>query len=102
MATNLNAGFSNNINTIETRVNGAHQYRLTDRAIDIDGNGTKERVTITYVSGSAVGTPAAPGGKMRNTVTIPAGVARTVISQVYETDGGIHTDRDVDQYTEGT
>lgn len=33
MATDLNAGFSNNINVIEVRVNGAHSQRLTDRAL---------------------------------------------------------------------
>lgn len=101
MATDLNPGFRNNINVIEIRVNGAHSQRVTDRAIDLDGNGQKERVSIVVNSGSAIGTPSAPGGKISQTVTIPAGVARTVVSQVFETDGGVHTDNDVDQFTEG-
>lgn len=33
MATNLNPGFSNNINILQVRVNGAHSQRLTDRAL---------------------------------------------------------------------
>ena len=101
MPTSLNAGYTNNINTVQTRVNGAHMHRYTDRAIDIDGDGSKEAVTITHESGHAVGTPSAPGGKTRSTVTIPAGVARTVIQEVTETDGGVHTDSDVSQFTEG-
>jgi len=101
MASNLNSGYSNNINTIQVRVNGAHMQRLTDRAIDIDGDGSKEKVTITHVSGDATGTPSAPGGKTRSLVTIPAGVARTIIQQVTETDGGVSNDFDVNEYTEG-
>lgn len=102
MATNLNAGFSNNINVIEIRVNGAHSQRVTDRKIDIDNDGNKERVTIVVTSGHAVGTPSAPGGKIRQTVTIPNGVARTIVSQVTETDGGVSSDRDVSEFTEGS
>ena len=102
MATNLNPGFSNDINVIQIRVDGAHMHRVTDRAIDIDNDGDIEKVTIAHVSGDARGTPSAPGGKIRNTVTIPAGTARTIVSQVTETDGGITLDRDVTQYTEGT
>lgn len=101
MATSLNPGFENNVNVIEIRVDGCHQYRVTDRPIDIDGDGDQETVTITHVSGDATGTPSAPGGKIRNTVTIPAGVARTIVSQSYETDGGVTTDRNVTQFTEG-
>lgn len=102
MATSLNAGFRNNINVIQVRNNGAHMQRLTDRAIDIDGNGVKEQVTITHVSGSAIGTPSAPGGKCRDTYTIPAGVARTVVSEVTETDGGINNDlHTVSEFTNG-
>jgi len=33
MATSLNAGYSNNINVLQVRVNGAHSQRLTDRAL---------------------------------------------------------------------
>lgn len=65
MPTGLNPGFTNNINTIEMRVNGAHQQRVTDRPIQ----------------GFA---------------------ARTVVSEVFETDGGVHTDNDVNEYTEGS
>jgi len=102
MPTPLNPGFTNNINVIEIRVNGAHQIRVTDRPIDIDGDGDQEQVTIAHVSGHAVGTPSAPGGKIQQTVTIPAGAARTIVSQVTETDGGVHTDNDVNQFTEGS
>ena len=102
MATDLNAGFSNNINVIEIRVNGAHSQRVTDRKIDIDNDGDKESVTIVVTSGHAVGTPSAPGGKIRQTVTIPNGVARTIVSQVTETDGGVSSDRDVSEFTEGS
>jgi hypothetical protein len=101
MATNLNSGFSNNINVIQSRVNGAHSVRYTDRPIDIDGDGEDEKVTITAGTGHAVGTPSAPGGKIRNTVTKPAGIARSIISQVTETDRGVTTDDGVSQYTEG-
>ena len=102
MATSLNAGFTNNINTIEIRVNGAHQIRVTDRPIDTDGDGDVEQTTITYVSGSAVGTPSAPGGKIKNTIVTPAGAARTIVSQVYETDSGVENDSDVSEFTEGS
>ena len=33
MASELNAGYSNNINVLQVRVNGAHSQRLTDRAL---------------------------------------------------------------------
>jgi hypothetical protein len=101
MASELNAGFENNINVVQSRVNGAHSMRYTDRAIDIDGDGSDEQVTLTHVSGHAVGTASAPGGKTRTTVTKPAGIARSVIHEVTETDGGVHTDSDVSQFTEG-
>lgn len=65
MPTPLNPGYTNNINVIEIRVNGAHQQRVTDRPI----------------SGAA---------------------ARTIVSEVTETDGGVHTDNDVAQFTEGS
>lgn len=101
MATSLNDGYRNNINVIQIRVNGAHSQRLTDRTIDIDGDGEKESVTINHVSGHGVGIPSAPGGKVRNTTTVPAGYARTIISEVTETDGGVADDFDVNEYTEG-
>lgn len=102
MPSNLNPGFENNINIMQLRVNGAHMYRVTDRPIDIDNDGDKEQVSIVVTAGYAGGTPSAPGGKITQIVTIPAGVARTIVSQVYETDGGVHTDNDVDQFTEGS
>lgn len=102
MPTALNSGFTNNINVIEIRTNGAHSQRVTDRAIDLDGDGSKEQVTIAVTAGHAAGTPSAPGGKITQVVTIPAGVARTIVSEVTETDGGVHTDKDVSQFTEGS
>jgi len=66
MPTSLNAGFQNNINTIQIRVNGAHSIRVTDRPL-----------------------------------TSPVALARTIISQITETDGGIHTNDDVNEFTEG-
>ena len=33
MASELNAGYSNNITVLQVRVNGAHSQRLTDRAL---------------------------------------------------------------------
>jgi len=101
MATSLNAGFTNNVNVVQSRVNGSHSVRYTDRPIDIDGDGSKEQVSLTHVSGHAVGVPSAPGGKTRTTVTIPVGVARTIIKETTETDNGVHTDSDVSQFTEG-
>jgi hypothetical protein len=101
MPSTLNPGFTNNINTIQIRSNGTGMQRVTDRAIDFDGDGNVEQVSITHESGHAEGTPSAPGGKIRNTVTIPAGVARTVIERIAETDGGVHDDSDVSEYTEG-
>ncbi len=101
MATSLNPGYENNINIIQIRVNGAHMQRVTDRAIDINGDGVKEQVSIVVTAGYAGGTPSAPGGKITQIVTIPSGVARTIVSQVTETDGGVHTDDDVNQFTEG-
>lgn len=101
MPTNLNPGYTNNINTIQIRTAGNKSQRVTDRPIDVTGDGNEEQVTITHVSGEAVGTPSAPGGVTRSTVTIPAGSARTVIAETTEQDGGVHTDSDVTENTEG-
>jgi len=102
MPTNLNSGFTNNINVIQVRVNGAHSQRLTDRPIDVNGDGSEEKVSLIHVSGHAVGTPSAPGGKIRKTVTKPAGIARSVIQDnVVETDGGIMSNADISEFTEG-
>ena len=102
MATALNAGFVNNINTIQIRTSATSMQRVTDRSIDFDGDGAEESVTITYISGDATGVPSAPGGKMRNTVTTPTGVARTVIETIVESDGGLNSDRNVAEFTQGT
>lgn len=101
MATSLNAGFENNINVIQLRVNGAHMMRVTDRAIDQDGDGDIEQVSIVVTAGHAVGTPSAPGGKITQTVTKPAGIARSIVSQKTETDGGVTSDSNVSEFTEG-
>lgn len=66
MATSLNPGYSNNINVIQSRVNGAHSLRYTDRAL-----------------------------------TSPVAAARSIISEVTETDGGVSNDLDVNEFTEG-
>ena len=101
MATSLNAGYTNNINVVQVRANGAHSQRLTDRTIDFDGDGNKEAVTIVHESGHAVGVPSAPGGKIRSTTTVPDGFARTVIQRVVETDNGVNSDEAVSEFTEG-
>lgn len=102
MATALNSGFSNDINIIQIRVGGSHSIRVTDRPIDLTGDGVKEKVSIVVTSGSAVGVPSAPGGKIQQVVTIPAGVARSIVSQVTETDGGVSNDRGVAEFTKGS
>lgn len=71
MATGLTAGFTNNINVIQVRVNGAHSHRYTDRPLDVDNDGTDDYA------------------------------ARTVVSEVTETDGGVHKDNDVSEFSEG-
>jgi hypothetical protein len=101
MATNLNSGFTNNINVIQIRTNGAHGIRVTDRAIDFNGDGEVEKVTITHTSGHAAGTPSAPGGKIKNTINKPVGIARSIISEVTETDGGVNLDTNVSEFSEG-
>jgi len=101
MATNLNPGYQNDINVIQLRVNGAHMIRVTDRPIDLNGDGNVEKVSIVVTSGHAVGTPSAPGGKITQTVTQPAGIARSIVSQITETDGGVTSDNDVSEFTKG-
>jgi hypothetical protein len=46
MATNLNPGFRNNRNVVVVRTQGTACQKLTDRVIDLDGDGVKENVTI--------------------------------------------------------
>lgn len=86
MATSLNAGFHNNINTIQIRTSGTSSQRVTDRAIDFDGNGVKEQNSATAPQYSAT----------------PQGVARTIIASEVETDGGVVHDNQVDtEFTTG-
>jgi len=66
MPTSLNAGYKNNINIMQVRVNGAHSQRLTDRAL-----------------------------------TDPVAAARTVVAETTETDRGITTNADANEFTEG-
>jgi hypothetical protein len=101
MPTNLNSGFSNNVNILCVRTQGVSLQKLTDRKIDLDGDGNEEEITITHVSGHAVGTPSAPGGIIRQVVTTPRGFGRTIVDQPVETDGGVHTNSDVSEFTEG-
>lgn len=91
MASDLNAGFSNNINTIAIRTCGTSVQRVTDRAIDVDGDGAVEAVSV-------VTTPVS-GNKVVHTVTTPAGAPRTVLEQTVETDGGVDTSGT--EFTEG-
>jgi hypothetical protein len=101
MPSSLNAGFTNNINILAVRANSTVTQKLTDRSVDLDGDGNKEAITITHVSGHAEGTASAPGGRIVQTVVTPAGFKNTVMESVVETDGGVHTDEDVSQFTEG-
>ena len=87
MAANLNSGFVNNINVITIHSNAGGIQKITDRKIDIDNNGIKEIVTVvnntTYYGNN--GTTIS-----KDTVTTPAGVARTVVDPIIEKDGGIN------------
>ena len=42
MAGDLQAGFVNNINVITIRTNGVSLQRVTDRPVDLTGDGTEE------------------------------------------------------------
>ena len=100
MPSNLNSGFSNNTNLIQTRTSGTSMQRSTDRAVDVSGNGSDEAITITHVSGHAGN----GGGLVRSTVSggilhDTAGVARSVINRVMESDGGVNTTGT--EFTEG-
>jgi len=86
MATTLNAGFHNNINTIQLRSSGTSLQRLTDRAIDFDGNGVKEQPAETDPQYSP----------------LPQGIARTIIATKVDTDGGVvHDNQVVSEFTTG-
>jgi hypothetical protein len=101
MPSSLNPGFSNNNNIIVVRSNGVGNQKLTDRSIDLDGDGIKEQISIVHVSGDATGTPSSPGGRIVETVTTPNGFRNTVVETIVESDGGVTTDNDVNEYTEG-
>lgn len=100
MASDLNSGFQNNKNIITVRASATSTQKLTDRSIDLDGDGEKEQISITHISGHAVGTPSAPGGKIRETVVTPAGFKNTIVEQPVESDGGV-TANDAAEFTEG-
>lgn len=77
MATALNAGFENNINVMQLRSSGTSLQRVTDRTI-----------------GALVSLATDP--------PTPAGIARTVIDTVVDTDGGVvHDNQRVAEFTEG-
>ena len=91
MAGTLNSGFSNNVNIMAIRAGGNLTHMVTDRAIDIDDDGDKEVVTVV--------TTLRANGKVKHTVTKPAGVARSVVKQTNEPDGGVNITGD--EFTEG-
>lgn len=95
MAGDLQAGFSNNVNVVAIRAQATTDHIYTDRAIDLDGDGTIESVTETHVSGHAP----AGGGKVRTTITKPDGIARSVVSRTTETDSGVNISGS--EFTEG-
>jgi hypothetical protein len=96
MAGDLQAGFTNNINTIVLRETGASSKTYTDRAIDVTGDGVAEVVTEVHVSGHA----GDAGGKVRTTITVPTGSARTIVEETTEPDGGV--DLSGSEFTVGT
>lgn len=101
MAASLNAGFTNNINVIQMRTSGSSMQRSTDRAVDTDGDGAVQTVSVTVTGGQrGLGTPSAPGGKAIYTVTSPDGIARSMVERTYEKDGGVDTTGTI--FTEGT
>lgn len=93
MAGDLQAGFSNNVNTVAIREAGNNVKVYTDRAIDLDGDGNVETVTVTTDDNSR------GGNKVRHTVTKPDGVARTPVMRPTETDGGVNVEGS--EFTEG-
>jgi hypothetical protein len=88
----ISAGFKNNVNIITIRAFGSTNQLVTDRAIDFDGDGEKEKVTIATVEGA--------GNKTVQTVTEPAGVRDSIVSTVVEPDGG-SLDTEGNEHTEG-
>lgn len=83
MASSLNSGFKNNINTIQIRSSATSLQRLTDRTIDFDGDGIKET-------------------RLATDPPTPPGVARTIIRQSMESDRGVVNDNNTSaEYTTG-
>lgn len=103
MASDLNAGFSNNINIIAIRTSGSSSQIVTDRAIDFDGDGNKEVVSVTPgtpTGGNTFNPP--PTFSAEANSSIPGsnqGVARSVVQRIIETDGGVDTSGS--EFTEG-
>ena len=79
----LNSGFKNNINLVAIRSAGSRTTVHTDRNIDYNGDGVKERIT-------SVGVPTGVGSKVEFTVTVNTGAARTIVEgSVAETDANL-------------
>jgi len=104
MATDLNSGFENNINIMQIRTSGSSSQRVTDRAVDVDSDGSDEKVTVS--GGTRIGTSNkynAPATVSRETDSLldgtNTGVARSVLSRTQETDRGIDTSGS--EFTEG-
>jgi len=91
--TNLNAGYVNNINAVTVRANGNKSHVYTDRAIDFDGDGVKEKASLVI-------TPTGNGSVITEVSTVPSGAPRTIIHEHTEPDGGV-TIRSHGQYSEG-
>jgi len=96
MAGDLQAGFSNHINVIQIRTSGSSSQRVTDRAVDVNGDGNDEQVVVS--GGTQIGTSNKYNPPA--TVTKNTGAARTVLSTDVESDGGVDTTGS--EFTEGT
>jgi hypothetical protein len=103
MAGDLQPGFTNNINIMQIRTSGSSMQRVTDRAIDFDGDGNKEVVTLTPgvpAGGNKFNPPATVSGETGSLLGGDnAGVARSVVQEVTETDLGVNTTGE--EFTEG-
>lgn len=104
MASDLQPGFENNINIMQIRTSGSSSQRVTDRAVDIDDDGSDEQVTVT--GGTQIGTsnkhnPPATVSREADSLLdgTNTGVARSVLSRTREVDRGINTSGQ--EYTEG-
>jgi len=88
----LASGYSNNVNILVVRTFGSRSDILTDRAIDIDGDGSKEQTTVVTTEGA--------GNKIVQVVTRPAGASRSVVASTTEADGG-SLDTEGNEHSEG-